>query len=58
MTSAFCLIFAQKFASDVAALLKTQSIGYVVLNAGILKYPNVSSNNSTIGLDLTLPESD
>ena len=32
----------QKFANDVAVLMKAQKIDYVVLNAGILKYPNVS----------------
>ena len=36
------LIIPQRFTNDVAALLKMQRIDYVVLNAGILKYPNVS----------------
>ena len=41
-SSSLCLMVPQRFASDVAALLKMQRIDYVVLNAGILKYPNVS----------------
>ena len=38
----------QKFANDVAVLMKTQKIDYVVLNAGILKYPNVSFDVSML----------
>lgn len=34
--------FQQRFISDVVAMRDLQRIDYVVLNAGILRYPNVS----------------
>lgn len=41
--------FEKRFIDDLAAVRDLQRIDYVVLNAGILKYPNVSVKHECLG---------
>lgn len=52
------LTFVQRFAQDLAYIHGPKtSIDYIVVNAGILKYPNVSVDRPTVQSGLMSPES-